>query len=466
MFHLALFLAKKKESKIKDYSEMSEEEKLELLAEYKKLYQLQNILKEQGISFEDNKLVIDETVPSSDITEKYIAISNSDEVEFENDETDINTEDEIKEDTTEVETEDEIEIEVEEVIEAEAEDEIEVEVEEVIETETEDENEVEVEDEIDVDIVMIDGTDIDFKHEEIVEVSEGKEVLEENYTSIDNDNKVVESSNNRTNTKSDAFEYSTFTPYKPKFDSLDLDNNMFAFSDTKIETASDGEYVEKYQMKSKPHKSLKTSQDGRYKYSDSYIATKSKKIIPVFNILVVLFGIISLAVSVTGMVYCFDKFQYTECVLNLVFAISSFMICLSAVSKDEGISKISGFTVIGALLVDIIIAALAKYQDYLYMIVSTENTSDRITGIIMLVSLVFKYAFFISMFIYFSKKDKKVLYTSVVIGVISVIIAFIIMIMDINNNNIIKYYDVIPAAIAIIAYQCSLVFSGIEREKR
>ena len=388
------FLAKKKESKIKDYSLLSEEEKLSLLREYKKMYELQLMMIEEGIDIECYEST-DDYDTSSDI------IENVDDI------------DESVEDSV-----------------------------------------------IEMEIIDLNDTDLN-QTEGNIEVEENRT---ENNNIVTSDTSSV--SGNTLRREESSFDYSSFTPYKPKFDDMDLDNNMYDFERSNVATSEADEYVEKYQLKVKPYSSLKTSQDGRFKYSDSYIATKEKVNIPYFNILIVLFSVITFGINIAGAVHYFNVFDYVDCVYNLVFAISAFVLFLSAITKNNSVIKYAYIGVIVSFAVDVVIFAIERYQDYLYMVISPEKSSDKIFGIVLLITLVTRYVLFIMSMIYLSTKNSKLLYPSAIVGALATVAACVCVYFEVVNDSMVFYYDMIPASVAMITYLLSLIFVCFERENR
>jgi hypothetical protein len=241
---------------------------------------------------------------------------------------------------------------------------------------------------------------------------------------------------------------------------------MYTFNGRNMSTSNSDEYVEKYQMKSKPHVSLKTSQDGRYKYSDSYIATKEKKNIPYFNILVVLFSIASFTIYVAGTVHYFNAFEYMDCILNLVCGIGAFLIFLSAITKNKTILKYSTISVICIFVVDVVILSITKYSDFLYMIISPEKPDDVTFGVISLVGMILKYVFMIMIFACFRTESKKLMYVSTFVGLIASAFACVNMYFENVRETLVMYYDILPGSLAIALFIVSLIFSGYERINR
>ena len=211
-----LYLAKKKESKIIDLSILNENEKLALLELYKREYERTHPNDKKIMATED----ADDNDQTSDVSnlddesldkESEMQIEDVDpqEENIESQETKLVEEDEV---------EDEIEIyEVESV----EEDEV-IEVMDFFETDSiNDESEEETEtfetelDEDEIEMVIEDPDDIQ------------EELTSDTVDDIIREDGIIENGNESVEARNDAFEYSSFTPYKPKYDDMTLTNNMF-----------------------------------------------------------------------------------------------------------------------------------------------------------------------------------------------------------------------------------------------
>ena len=76
------------------------------------------------------------------------------------------------------------------------------------------------------------------------------------------------------------------------------------------------------------------------------------------------------------------------------------LLFLSAITKNNSVIKYAYIGVIVSFAVDVVIFAIERYQDYLYMVISPEKSSDKIFGIVLLITLVTRYVLFIMSMIY------------------------------------------------------------------
>ena len=452
-----LYLAKKKESKIIDLSILNENEKLALLELYKREYERTHPNDKKIMATED----ADDNDQTSDVSnlddesldkESEMQIEDVDpqEENIESQETKLVEEDEV---------EDEIEIyEVESV----EEDEV-IEVMDFFETDSiNDESEEETEtfetelDEDEIEMVIEDPDDI----QEELTSDTGDDIIREDGI-IENGNESVEARN-------DAFEYSSFTPYKPKYDDMTLTNNMFMSTlPESINVEVDNGYVEKYKMKTNTKQTnVKVTKDGLYKVSDSYNSNKEIVEVPTLRIVSAILAVVALGLFVVQFVYNYEQIVFADYAYDFVYCICGFALLLSIINQANAVNSFKGAMVLVSLGVDFIYRGVGAYQDGLYKVLNPADNNDLIYGILLLVVFLMQYSFFVMCAVATFVEDSKVKKVVLPFGIVTSILMIVFICFE-NVVGVAKYvYDAIPNNTGLIVLVIALAVSSKIKKKR
>lgn len=452
-----LYLAKKKESKIIDLSILNENEKLALLELYKREYERTHPNDKKIMATED----ADDNDQTSDVSnlddesldkESEMQIEDVDpqEENIESQETKLVEEDEV---------EDEIEIyEVESV----EEDEV-IEVMDFFETDSiNDESEEETEtfetelDEDEIEMVIEDPDDIQ------------EELTSDTVDDIIREDGIIENGNESVEARNDAFEYSSFTPYKPKYDDMTLTNNMFMSTlPESINVEVDNGYVEKYKMKTNTKQTnVKVTKDGLYKVSDSYNSNKEIVEVPTLRIVSVILAVVALGLFVVQFVYNYEQIVFADYAYDFVYCICGFALLLSIINQANAVNSFKGAMVLVSLGVDFIYRGVGAYQDGLYKVLNPADNNDLIYGILLLVVFLMQYSFFVMCAVATFVEDSKVKKVVLPFGIVTSILMIVFICFE-NVVGVAKYvYDAIPNNTGLIVLVIALAVSSKIKKKR
>ena len=452
-----LYLAKKKESKIIDLSILNENEKLALLELYKREYERTHPNDKKIMATED----ADDNDQTSDVSnlddesldkESEMQIEDVDpqEENIESQETKLVEEDEV---------EDEIEIyEVESV----EEDEV-IEVMDFFETDSiNDESEEETEtfetelDEDEIEMVIEDPDDIQ------------EELTSDTVDYIIREDGIIENGNESVEARNDAFEYSSFTPYKPKYDDMTLTNNMFMSTlPESINVEVDNGYVEKYKMKTNTKQTnVKVTKDGLYKVSDSYNSNKEIVEVPTLRIVSAILAVVALGLFVVQFVYNYEQIVFADYAYDFVYCICGFALLLSIINQANAVNSFKGAMVLVSLGVDFIYRGVGAYQDGLYKVLNPADNNDLIYGILLLVVFLMQYSFFVMCAVATFVEDSKVKKVVLPFGIVTSILMIVFICFE-NVVGVAKYvYDAIPNNTGLIVLVIALAVSSKIKKKR
>lgn len=452
-----LYLAKKKESKIIDLSILNENEKLALLELYKREYERTHPNDKKIMATED----ADDNDQTSDVSnlddesldkESEMQIEDVDpqEENIESQETKLVEEDEV---------EDEIEIyEVESV----EEDEV-IEVMDFFETDSiNDESEEETEtfetelDEDEIEMVIEDPDDIQ------------EELTSDTVDDIIREDGIIENGNESVEARNDAFEYSSFTPYKPKYDDMTLTNNMFMSTlPESINVEVDNGYVEKYKMKTNTKQTnVKVTKDGLYKVSDSYNSNKEIVEVPTLRIVSAILAVVALGLFVVQFVYNYEQIVFADYAYDFVYCICGFALLLSIINQANAVNSFKGAMVLVSLGVDFIYRGVGAYQDGLYKVLNPADNNDLIYGILLLVVFLMQYSFFVMCAVATFVEDSKVKKVVLPFGIVTSILMIVFICFE-NVVGVAKYvYDAIPNNTGLIVLVIALAVSSKIKKKR
>lgn len=452
-----LYLAKKKESKIIDLSILNENEKLALLELYKREYERTHPNDKKIMATED----ADDNDQTSDVSnlddesldkESEMQIEDVDpqEENIESQETKLVEEDEVQ---------DEIEIyEVESV----EEDEV-IEVMDFFETDSiNDESEEETEtfetelDEDEIEMVIEDPDDIQ------------EELTSDTVDDIIREDGIIENGNESVEARNDAFEYSSFTPYKPKYDDMTLTNNMFMSTlPESINVEVDNGYVEKYKMKTNTKQTnVKVTKDGLYKVSDSYNSNKEIVEVPTLRIVSAILAVVALGLFVVQFVYNYEQIVFADYAYDFVYCICGFALLLSIINQANAVNSFKGAMVLVSLGVDFIYRGVGAYQDGLYKVLNPADNNDLIYGILLLVVFLMQYSFFVMCAVATFVEDSKVKKVVLPFGIATSILMIVFICFE-NVVGVAKYvYDAIPNNTGLIVLVIALAVSSKIKKKR
>ena len=416
-----LYSAKKKEGKIIDLSLLTEDEKIALLELYKAAYEKANLENNASNSENESEKAnsIETAISTNDVME--VSIEATDIIENDNKQTELYT----------------------------------------VESPISD-------DDVQIDITYEDGDDTNSDFSGYVgdntDISYDID-LEENTNDISSDGEryaSIELSGENT-TRKDSFEYTSFTPYKPKYDDIELNNNFFMADGNmgiKVDVSAKSN-VGKYDYKLKKSKSnIKMTSNGAYAIADSYGAVEEKRKIPYIKIITILFSVIALGLYVTQFFYHYDTLELMKYICDFCFTISILMIFVSAITQSSILQSFKGITMFIAFGMHFIVAGVEGYQIGLYKLLHQEVDYDFIYGIVILMYLVFLYVFMILSAIN-SKIDKKILaYITDVLGIILVIVIIVLIRFSSMSGDLVWFYDKIPNYLGLIFYTIAIAVSN------
>lgn len=306
--------------------------------------------------------------------------------------------------------------------------------------------------------------------EEILDSNIDEEIEESKYNGIplqliNNDftTELEENSNNNNSSnnsnRKDVFDYTSFTPYKPKFDDIELNNSLYTMGDMGMKVSvSANEPVEKYVAKTtKGPQNIKLSQNGSYKIADSYSSSKYKMEIPFLKIFIVIFGALSLGLFVTQFMYNYDKVLLTEYLCDMVFGLAAFFTFMSAINKSDVIATLQGIALFLCLGLDLIFNGIEGYQRGIYMIVSPDGVENAFFGTILIVTLVCKYAFILIAAISSLIGKQIINKISLWVGIITALMVMILFYMEYQINNILWYYNIVPSFAGLFALIIAII---------
>lgn len=453
-----LYLAKKKESKIIDLSILNENEKLALLELYKREYERTHPNDKKIIATEDSD-DNDQTSDINDIDDESLDNKSEMQIEdvepqeenIESQETKLLEEDEVVSEIEIHEVESVEEDEVEEMMESSETDSIIDEVEE--ETET---FETELDEEDEIEMVIEDPDDIQ------------EELTSDTEDDIIRDDGIIENGNESVETRNDAFEYSSFTPYKPKYDDMTLTNNIFMSTlPESINVEVDNGYVEKYKMKTNTkHTNVKVTKDGLYKVSDSYNSNKEIVEVPTLRIVSAILAVVAIGLFVTQFVYDYEQIIFADYAYDFVYCICGFALLLSIINQANAVNSFKGVMVLVSLGVDFIYRGVGAYQDGLYKVLNPADNNDLIYGILLLVVFLMQYSFFVMCAVATFVEDSKVKKVVLPFGIVTSILMIVFICFE-NVVGVAKYvYDAIPNNTGLIVLVIALAVSSKIKKKR
>lgn len=301
-----------------------------------------------------------------------------------------------------------------------------------------------------------DNTEISYDIELEESIMDNQSYGEESYAGIELGNDT---------TRRASFEYTSFTPYKPKYDDMELNNNFFSVDGNmgmKVDV-SNKPNVGTYDYKLNKSKSnIKKTNNGAYTIADSYTAASEKKEVSYLNIITVIFSIIGLGIYVTQFIYHYDTLELMKYVCDFCFTISILMIFVSAISKSNILHYVKGITMLLAFGFHFIVVGVEAYQSGLYKLLHQELDYDFVYGVVILAYLVILYVFMILSAVN-SMIDKKILaYIADVFGILLVIVLIILMKFSSMSNDLIWFYDKIPNYLGLIIYTIAAAVSNIK----
>lgn len=291
--------------------------------------------------------------------------------------------------------------------------------------------------------------------------------IEEEYNEIEmvieetnNTNSLSNSSvtNDTNNSKDSAFEYSSFTPYKPTYDNLNLNSNIFSMDlDTgmKMEVAKVGDKVEKYQREKK-NTNYKSTKDGNYKVSDVYSSSKEKYELPIIKVIVVAFALLALAISVAQFVDNYNNMKLTSYIVDFGYALLSLLILVSVLTKSDIVGTFKGIALFVAVGFDFIFVGVSQYQDNLYKVLNPSKDNEEVFAILILLSVLFKYIYLLMCGVKTIIK-KNIFKISVVFAVLAVALNIIVFFIQYSNDAIDTTFDMLPATVNIILILIALL---------
>lgn len=406
-----LYLAKKKENEIIDYSNFTYLEKVKLLEFYKEKYEELQSHSQNNETVVENKSVLNNDNNDGDFA---VPVENTKDVETNKDIKDIK--------------------DIENV--------------EVTEN-TESIGNIEISENVE-DIEVNGNFETESSAIENEEYNEIEMVIEEtNKTNISNDTN---------NHKESSFEYTSFTPYKPTYDNLNLNSNIYSMDldvGLKMEVASADEKVEKYQSK-KNNTNYKSTRDGNYQISDVYSATKEKYELPIVKVFVIAFALLALGISIIQFLGNYENMKLTSYIIDFGYGLLSIFILATVISKSEILSTFKGITLFVAVGFDFIFLGITQYQDNLYNVLNPSKENDVVISILILISVLLKYIYLIMCGVKTIIK-KNIFKVSVVFASLAIVMNIIAFIIQLKNNTLDVFYDVLPGSLNVILILISLM---------
>ena len=290
-----------------------------------------------------------------------------------------------------------------------------------------------------------------------------------NYGAVAYDEKIVE--NGEKSNRSDSFEYTSFTPYKPKYEDIELTNDFFNMNTNmgmQVEV-SKSTGSEKYNLKTKNRRSnTKVSKNGAYTIADSYSATKEKIEVPYLKIATILFSVLALGCIVTQFLYnCLlytsdaadeeDKFMNYLC--DFCFGITVLCIFVSTITASNVVNSFKGIGLFLSFGMHFICFGIVGYQDGLFRILNQEGKYDLIYGVASIGYLLFLYIFMLAVAVHSMISKKASAKAINIIAVILVIVTAVMLRCSQLTGNITVFYNVLPEYVAIILFVIATALS-------
>ncbi|NLL93828.1 MAG: hypothetical protein GX225_06825 [Clostridiales bacterium] len=262
----------------------------------------------------------------------------------------------------------------------------------------------------------------------------------------------------------DIFDYTSFTPYKPSYDDIELNNNMFTMDSDmgiKYEINSSNEKIEKYQIK-KNNSKARISADGRYKIEDTYVISKGKIEIPFLKIITALFCAIALGMFVTEFVYNYENVIFFKYLCDLLFCSTAFSAFMTAISSNKNVTtSLKGISIFVMLGMDFIFNGVAAYQDGVFKILKQEQPHDFEFGICILAMYLFLYVFYILCGVKALVSNRAIVTKiAAAFGVISVVFTSLVIYFEQLSGTLQVYYDIVPEYLPIIMLTIGLSLSN------
>lgn len=261
--------------------------------------------------------------------------------------------------------------------------------------------------------------------------------------------------------RTDAFEYTSFTPYKPRYEDIDLNNDFFDMNTDmgiKVKVTKDSN-SEKYNMKTKNRRSnVKVSRNGAYTIADSYSATKSKKEIPYLKIATVIFSVLCLVCYVTQFLYNYEQVNFVDYLSDFCFTIAILLIFISVITNSNVVNSLKGIALFVSFGMHFIFFGVSGYQDGLYRILNQKTDYDLMYGIVVIVYLLILYVFILMCAVCSMIGRKGVAKAMIFIGILLVAAAFVMMRYAYVAGTIVVFYNILPeyTAVALFAVAATL----------
>lgn len=274
-----------------------------------------------------------------------------------------------------------------------------------------------------------------------------------NYGAVAYDEKIVE--NGEKSNRSDSFEYTSFTPYKPKYDDIELTNDFFNMNTNmgmQVEV-SKSTGSEKYNLKTKNRRSnTKVSKNGAYTIADSYSATKEKIEIPYLKIATILFSVLALGCIVTQFLYNYEQVKFMNYLCDFCFGITVLCIFVSTITTSNVVNSFKGIGLFLSFGMHFICFGIVGYQDGLFRILNQEGKYDLIYGVVSIGYLLFLYIFMLAVAVHSMISKKASAKAINIIAVILVIVTAVMLRCSQLTGNITVFYNVLPEYVAIILF--------------
>lgn len=289
-----------------------------------------------------------------------------------------------------------------------------------------------------------------------------------NYGAAVYDENIVE--NGEKSNRSDSFEYTSFTPYKPKYEDIELTNDFFNMNTNmgmKVEV-SKSTSTEKYNLKTKNKRSnTKVSKNGAYTIADSYSATKEKMEIPYLKIATILFSILGLGCVVTQFLYNYEQVLLMNYLCDFCFAITLLFTFISAITNSNVVNSFKGIGLFLSFGMHFICFGIVGYQDGLFKILNQEGKYDLIYGIVSIGYLVLLYLFMLAVAVHSMISKKASAKAINVIAVILVVVTAAMLRCSQLTGKITVFYNVLPEYVAVILFVIAVALScNIKKDNR
>lgn len=289
-----------------------------------------------------------------------------------------------------------------------------------------------------------------------------------NYGAVAYDEKVVE--NGEKSNRSDSFEYTSFTPYKPKYEDIELTNDFFDMNTNmgmQVEV-SKSTGSEKYNLKTKNKRSnTKVSKNGAYTIADSYSATKEKIEVPYLKIATILFSVLALGCIVTQFLYNYEQVKFMNYLCDFCFGITVLCIFVSTITASNVVNSFKGIGLFLSFSMHFVCFGIVGYQDGLFRILNQEGKYDLIYGVASIGYLLFLYIFMLAVAVHSMISKKASAKAINIIAVILVIVTAVMLRCSQLTGNITVFYNVLPEYVAIILFVIATALScNIKRNNR